>query len=86
MDGVSGPGVGSVSRVIHAGWVGMMIFVGSTKLGLGVGVVVADEQAEIREKRKMKDRIVDDLINFMCLVENVPKVSVKAMFLKPSGR
>ena len=81
MDGVSGPGVGSVYRVRHAGCVGMMMFVGKTKFGSGVGVLAVDvEQAETKERRKKKDRIVDDLINFICLVENVPKVSVKALF------
>ena len=54
MEGVSGPGVGSVSRVVQAGWVGTMMFVGSTKLGSGVGVVVAVEQAETKSERKRK--------------------------------
>ena len=54
MDGVSGPGVGSVSRVVQAGWVGTMIFVGKTKSMEGVGVLGV-EQADSMESRSEKE-------------------------------
>ena len=55
MDGVSGPGVGLASRVVQAGAVGTMMFVGNTKLGSGVGVLGV-EQA-VRSK-KQAERIM----------------------------
>jgi hypothetical protein len=64
MEGVSGPGVGSVIRVMHAGWVGTMIFVGSTKLGSGVGVLGV-EHADIKRIRNKKEERFLNLNVFM---------------------
>ena len=67
MDGAPGPGVGSDKTEVHAGWVGMIIFVGKTKLGSGVGVL-AVEQAEIVERRTMKEKMIKGFDGFMNII------------------
>jgi len=67
MEGVSGPGVGSASRVVQAGWVGTMMFVGSTILVDGAGVLDI-EQADNKKSRKMKDESLKLLDVFMIFI------------------
>ena len=71
MAGVSGPGVGLDSSEVHAGGVGTMMFVGKTKSMSGVDVL-ADEHAGIKERRKMKDRMVLNMEGFMVVIVDSP--------------
>ena len=78
MDGVSGPGVGSAARAVHAGWVAMIILVGRTKSVEGVtlfGVV----QAVLKKISKRKNERIFNNDRFMVVNSVLPSVVVEMM-------
>ena len=62
MDGVSGPGVGSVMIFVHEGGVGMMMFgVGVEGFRVDAGVAAQAERIRDRNKKEENLRIFDSV-------------------------